>query len=276
MPRNPIRTKPCDAAPVNHNPHHMPSSSEFDPKRGEREYFAKIGPEGIAHSLAKPYADDNCAQYLAVMTALFGLLPPPPARLLEFGCGTGWLSLALGQRGYRVLGTDISPDAVRHALGARDARSLPEVDFRMADYETFDGGGAFDAAIFHDSLHHAEDERAALASAYRALKPGGFVLTFEPGAGHHESSTAQHAIREFGVHEKSMPPHHIITLGRTVGFRHHLVLPHPHDLNRALYRRAYHGAADRGELRSRRLLSLFRALHRLFSTRDHGLVVLWK
>ena len=45
-----------------------------DPKQGEREYFARIGAAGIAHSLAKPYADDNCAQYLAVMTALFGLL----------------------------------------------------------------------------------------------------------------------------------------------------------------------------------------------------------
>ena len=247
-----------------------------DPKQPERDYFARIGPAGIAHSLAKPFVDDNCAQYLAVMTALFSLLPPPPARLVEFGCGTGWLALALGQRGYDVLGADISPDAVEHAKLARDARGLGNVDFQTADYETFDGGGAYDAAIFHDSLHHAEDERAALASAWRALKPDGCVITFEPGTGHHESDSSQHAIAEFGVHEKDMPPKHIIALARAIGFRRHLVLPHPHNLNRALYRRSYHAAVDNGELRGRRWLSRLRAVRRLFSTAEHGLVVLWK
>lgn len=247
-----------------------------DPKQGEREYFARIGAAGIAHSLAKPYADDNCAQYLAVMTALFGLLPPPPARVIEFGCGTGWLSFALGQRGYSVLGVDISPDAVAAARGARDARGLAQVDFQTADYETFDAGGAFDAAVFHDALHHAEDEAAALASAFRALRPGGCVVAIEPGEGHHATSTSRHAVAEYGVHEKDMPPPHIVALARAAGFRRHLVLPHPHDLNRTLYRRSYHLAADDGELRGRRWLSRWRALRRLFATRRSGLVVLWK
>jgi SAM-dependent methyltransferase len=210
------------------------------------------------------------------MTALFGLLPPPPARVIEFGCGTGWLAFALGQRGYRVLGVDISPDAVQAARGERDARGLGDVDFQQADYESFDGGGAFDAAVFHDALHHAEDEAAALASAYRALRPEGCVIAIEPGEGHHATSTSRRAVAEFGVHEKDMPPPRIVALGRAAGFRRHLVLPHPHDLNRTLYRRAYHAAGAAGDLRGRRWLSGWRALWQLLGPRRSGLVVLWK
>jgi hypothetical protein len=70
-----------------------PQPTAHDPKRGEREHFAKIGPEGIAHSNGKPLSDDYCATNLAKMAALFHLIDAPPARIVEFGCGVGWLSL---------------------------------------------------------------------------------------------------------------------------------------------------------------------------------------
>lgn len=257
-------------------PRGLNSVVQPDPKQGERDYFARIGPAGIAHSLGKPFSDDHCAQYLAGMTALFSLLAPPPGRIVEFGCGTGWLSLALAQRGYAVLGVDISEDAVTHARAARDARGLPHADFVASDYESFVATVPFDYAIFHDSLHHAEDEKAALACAWRALVPDGATITLEPGVGHHDAAGSQHAIREYGVHEKDMPPRHIIRLAREVGFRRWLALPHPHNLNRSLYRRGYHQAVSSRELLSRRLLGTVRALRRMFGTRDQGLVVLWK
>ena len=247
-----------------------------DPKQGERDYFARIGPAGIAHAVGKPFSDDSSAQYLAAMTALFSLLAPPPRRVVEFGCGTGWLSLYLAQRGYDVLGVDISADAVAHALAARDTRGLLQADFVVSDYETFVATAPYDYAIFHDALHHAEDERAALACAWRALAPGGAAITLEPGTGHRLSASSQHAVREFGVHEKDMPPRHIIRLAREVGFRRWLALPHPHELNRTFYRRGYHAATTQFDLFTRHLLSLGRALWRMFSPRNHSLVILLK
>ena len=75
----------------------------------------------------------------------------------------------------------------------------------------------FDAALFYDALHHAENERAALAATYEALRPGGVCITVEPGEGHGVASAGIAA--ELGVTEKDMPPHHIIAVGREVGFR---------------------------------------------------------
>jgi SAM-dependent methyltransferase len=248
----------------------------LDPKQAERDYYAGIGPEGIAHSLGKPFSDDQCAQYLAVATAVFGLLPPPPLRVVEFGCGTGWLSFFLAQRGYEVVGLDISTDAIAAAGSSARARNLARAEFVAGDYETFEFRETFDAAIFHDSLHHAEDELAALRCAWRALRPGGCAIAIEPGAGHHRTATSVNAVRDFGVHERDMPPHHIVALARRVGFRRQLALPFPHDLNRAFYRRAYHAAPSAAELLSLRILGTLRAIRRIFFKRKHGLVILWK
>jgi SAM-dependent methyltransferase len=89
--------------------------------------------------------------------------------------------------------------------------------FEAGDYESMPYRKEFDAVLFYDALHHAEDERAALAAAYAALRPGGICLTVEPGEGH--ALVSADAVRAFGVTEKDMPPHYIIGIGRSVGFR---------------------------------------------------------
>lgn len=250
----------------------------YDPKQGERDYYARIGAEGIRHSLAKPFVDDDCRQYLAQMTALFSLLKPPPGRIVDFGCGTGWLALHLAERGYDVLGIDISADAIRHAQAAAAASHLPSAAFTAADYETFvHDGEPFDYVIFFDSLHHAESEVDALRCAHLALKPGGCVIALEPGSGHSRAASSVRAVEQYQVHEKDMPPARIVRAARAAGFQRHMVLPHPYQLNRHVYRRTYHRAESPGELRSQRLLGVLRSIWQLLRWRaDPGLVILWK
>lgn len=248
-----------------------------DPKQGEKDYYAQLGAEGIEHSLGKPFSDDCCAQYLAAMTALFSVMAPPPARVVEFGCGTGWLSLALAQRGYEVLGVDIAQEAADLARQAAASRGIRTAEFVASDYENFAGNGRFDYAIFHDALHHAESELAALRCAYAALASGGCLITLEPGSAHAGAATSREAVERFGVHEKSMPPSHIIAAARQAGFKRHLVLPHPHQHNRLIYRRAYHRARSSRELANLRFLSVIRAIGQLLRWRqDPGFVLLWK
>ncbi len=198
-------------------------------KIGEINYLKNIPAEAVVSAVEKPFSEPHRARYLGEMAAVFALLPPPPARLLDLGCGTGWTSIFFARSGYDVVGVDICSDMVFHADRMRLKAGLDNLDFVVADYEGLAFADEFDGAVFYDSLHHAVDEASALRAAWRALKPGGVCVTSEPGEGHHEAPAAVDAVERYGVTEKDMPPVKIIGLGKQVGFRRFVVYPHSWD-----------------------------------------------
>lgn len=197
------------------------------PKQGEIEYLRAIGEPGLAHAMGKPFTDAGCAQMLVDIGIVMHLLPAPPASLLDLGCGTGWTSLFFARRGYDVTGQDIAPDMIAAAQSQPGRQELANLRFIVSDYESLSCEAQFDCAVFFDSLHHAVDERAALASAHRALRPGGVLVTHEPGEGHAESPSTKAAAQRYGVTEKDMPPRHIVALARDIGFRGSRILASP-------------------------------------------------
>jgi SAM-dependent methyltransferase len=251
-------------------------SPATDPKAGERAYYRRLGEAGLAHARGKPFSDPECGKYLADLGALLAMMEPPPRRVLDLGCGTGWTSLFLARAGYEVTGVDLAGEAVTVARELAAEAGLANVRFEAADYESFAAENAFDYVLFYDALHHAEDETAALRTAYRALKPGGLVFAFEPGAGHHRSPGAQKAIATYGVHEKDMPPAKVWRLGRAAGFRKALFLPLPRQIGSSLYRRDYLRTDADGGLWRERLWGYLRALGRALFARRSGLLLMWK
>jgi SAM-dependent methyltransferase len=187
------------------------------PKLGEINYLKSAGAEGVEHVRNKPFSDAACGRYLGDLGLVMGLLPPPPARILDLGVGSGWTTAFLARRGYDVVGRDICPDMIALAEQNRDLLSVDSASFEVGDYESMSYRNDFDAVLFYDALHHAEDESAALTAAYASLRPGGICLTVEPGEGHAAVSTE--AVKSFGVTEKDMPPYRIIEIGRSIGFR---------------------------------------------------------
>ena len=245
------------------------------PKQAEIDYLARFGEAGAQHALGKPFTDANCGMTLAALGAIIALLPPPPGRLLDLGCGSGWTSVMYAQRGYFVVGQDIAPDMIELANENKRRSGLGHLGFAVMDYEMLEFRDEFDCAVFFDALHHAEDEVAALASAYRALKPGGTLITHEPGEGHTIQPASLEAMRRFGVTERDMPPRHIMRVARKIGFRGARCYPLPDDIFRASYlspRAArFPGAAGRAI----RCLEYVRYQFHRFSRRG-GLVVLTK
>lgn len=205
-------------------------------KDAERQYLAKIGESGRLHSLNKPFSDQFGGINLASIGFLISLLPPPPARLLDLGCGGGWTSVFFAKCGYDVVGQDISSDMIAVANEAKEVQAIGDnLSFLQADYEGLNFSHEFDCVIFYDSLHHADDEKSALLSAYRALKKGGKLFTHEPGKGHAEAPGSVEARAQYGVNERDMPPSLIISQGKTVGFQEFRIFPMPAEIRTALY-----------------------------------------
>lgn len=205
-------------------------------KVGERRYFKAIGEDGLSFTLAKPFSDSiNTGAYLADIGAVFTLLPQPPARLLDLGCGSGWTSHFYAQAGYEVVGVDISKDAIK-AAGKAFARPELKLSYRHADYDELKYKDEFDAVVFFDSLHHSDDELDGLSAAYRALKPSGIIILCEPGMGHSKSPSSLEAVAKYGVNERDMPPKLSRKALKKAGFQNIKTYAYPALLHRTSYK----------------------------------------
>ena len=195
----------------------------MSPKDSEVAYVANLSAVlGVpladveAGLLGKPYNDQMPAHYFLDIAQVLRLLPPRPARVLDLGAGPGWTSEFLARCGYAVVGTDIAPDMVE--LARRRIEPGLDLTFEVADYEEALELGEFDVVLLYDALHHAIDEAAVIRSAYEALRPGGLLVTVEPGTGHSEAPETRDVIEKFGTTEKDMPFEHQEQLMRTAGF----------------------------------------------------------
>jgi SAM-dependent methyltransferase len=109
---------------------------------------------------------------------LLGLLPEPPARIADLGCGTGTLSVLLAEAGYDVDGLDFSPRMIE--LARRKAGGPAGVRLTQAD--AFDPPlpqKAFDVVLCRHVLWAMPDPAVALARWLRLLTPTGRLLLVE-------------------------------------------------------------------------------------------------
>jgi SAM-dependent methyltransferase len=92
------------------------------------------------------------------------------ARILEVGCGTGWLGAGLLAFG-AVTGTDLSPASIAHGR-----ERYPGVDLIAGDFLAMELGGRFDLVLSADAIAHVYDQQAFVDRVADVLRPGGVFL----------------------------------------------------------------------------------------------------
>ncbi len=100
------------------------------------------------------------------------------SEVLEIGCGTGSTALAHAPYVKRILATDISPAMIDIARDKAEAAKLDNVTFETRAFGSRDiKESNYDVILALNLLHLLEDPQAAIAAAYRGLKPGGVFVT---------------------------------------------------------------------------------------------------
>ncbi|MCX5685047.1 MAG: methyltransferase domain-containing protein [Planctomycetota bacterium] len=106
---------------------------------------------------------------------------PPPARVLDFGCGPGVISVPLASMGYDVTGVDGAPRMIELAEKERTRLGITNASFRVATADSLDiAPDSFDAVICSSVIEYVEDDTGLLAKLAEVLRPGGVLLVSVP------------------------------------------------------------------------------------------------
>ena len=97
-------------------------------------------------------------------------LLPPPARLIDLGCGNGRLLHLAHEAGYEVRGLELSP-----SLAAWTQAQLG-VEVVAGDFLSIDPGGSHDIVVLRHVLEHLPDPRRAATRLHGLLREGGHAV----------------------------------------------------------------------------------------------------
>ena len=146
--------------------------SSSDTYADNADFWVKIIREGL-----DPYRTElTDAAVLNAIGDCAGL------RVLDGGCGEGYMSRLLAQRGARVVGIDTSDSLIESASTHSDVDSL-DLTYYVASLENIpEHDDSFDVAVCNHVLSDVSDPAAAFQELGRVLRPGGrlVVLMLHP------------------------------------------------------------------------------------------------
>ena len=214
-----------------------------DYKRAAVEYPRRITPERLHHLRTKPFYNlankperysgdgidaDTFRHFCDFANVAQALALPPDRRILDVGCGSGWLSEYFARLGYDVTGIDISPDLVEVARErvervpyGTDHETPLRCRFLVQDVEGAPLEEQFDAVVCYDSLHHFEDERAVIRNLAAMTKYGGSLFILEgdrPEEGSENEEELLEVMRDFGTLESPFSREYLRGLLDACGF----------------------------------------------------------
>ena len=146
-----------------------------------------------------------------------GFLPLDGARVLDIGCGEGWLTRLVAPKTATVIGIDPSAMALERA---RAVNSVANEIYVLASADNLPLNPACaDLAIYYNSLHHvpAALQSNALEETSRVLADGGMLCIVEPMASGSAYELFQPADDESAVYDTTHKL--IIGLARGVEFQ---------------------------------------------------------
>jgi SAM-dependent methyltransferase len=111
----------------------------------------------------------------------------PGKKVLDVGCGPGWITVMYAQGGARLTAVDLTLSAVKLAKGFLAYRGLAAlVQQANAEALPFEDD-SFDLVVSSGVLHHTPDFMKAMRECHRVLRPGGEakITLYRKGLLHH-------------------------------------------------------------------------------------------
>lgn len=140
---------------------------EFDEQKRIQEHFERMHAEGITPWKEHP-PEPLLIEFLELLAK-----EKPQAKILDIGCGDGWISIGLAKAGFLVWGIDSSKTAISRAKKAAEKEGLKSVEFRHGDALNLPyQDNFFDVLVDRGLFHHIlpENRDIYFKNTLRVLK----------------------------------------------------------------------------------------------------------
>ncbi|MEY2959754.1 MAG: Ubiquinone biosynthesis O-methyltransferase, partial [Actinomycetota bacterium] len=126
----------------------------------------------------EPIRLDNPTDSRAIVLGMV----PDGVDVLELGCSVGYMTRVMHERGSRIVGVEIDPEAARHAEPYLDRLIVGDLDVEPLVDDL--PAASFDLVLAADVLEHLRDPAACLRSLIRLLRPTGSIIISVPNVAH--------------------------------------------------------------------------------------------
>jgi ubiquinone/menaquinone biosynthesis C-methylase UbiE/DNA-binding transcriptional ArsR family regulator len=129
----------------------------------------------------------------------------PIHKLLDVGTGTGRMLEVLAPHVKHGIGIDNSREMLSLARTRLEANNIHHCQVRHADLYALPGEDEnYDAIMFHQVLHFAEDPRAAISEAARVLSPNGRIIIVDFAPHNHDELRDKFEHRRLGFTDEQI------------------------------------------------------------------------
>ena len=136
--------------------------------RSPLEFWSRFAPRYDGHVVSRD---------AAVLGPRIAAAVGPVDRVLDAGCGTGEVALALARVAKQVDAVDFAEEMLAVAREKTARLGLSNVTFQQMGVESLSFPSAsFDAVVLSNVLHLIDEPRNALSEARRVLKPNGRLV----------------------------------------------------------------------------------------------------
>jgi len=118
-------------------------------------------------------------------------------KVLDFGCGTGLLTLQLQPLVDSIIGLDNSEGMLQVMREKIELQQLTNIETKLLNLEAGDRlEGAYDLIVSSMTLHHIQDIKAIFHAFFQVIKPGGYLsiadLDLDKGLFHQDNTGVCH------------------------------------------------------------------------------------
>jgi 2-polyprenyl-3-methyl-5-hydroxy-6-metoxy-1,4-benzoquinol methylase len=179
--------------------------------------------------IRKPFWDSKTAQeylddFLLICREIERAgLAPDRGRILEIGCGTGWMAELLALQGHSVTATSLAPFEITLATRRLEALRVkgvnPKLKYVVAAMEGIHQSvdELFNFVFIYQALHHAFSWQETFRSTFQVLEPGGrFYVCAEPNLAH--TFVAYRGTKKLKTHEIGLSRGAMISELKAIGF----------------------------------------------------------